>query len=87
MKIKQGFTLREVCGTFVVLSNGSGKTDFNGIITLNESAKVLWDALSNDCTIEDMIKALTDVYDVSEEKAKASCEAFLEKLKEADVLE
>ena len=87
MKIKKGFSLREVCGTFVVLSNGTGDKDFNGIITLNESAKVLWDTLQNEATIEDMVKALTDVYDVSEEKAKASCEAFIVKLKEADVLE
>ena len=87
MKIKQGYVLREVGDAFVVVAVGKEAEKFKGVITLNESAKVLWDALAQGAGMEDLKKALTDVYDVSDEKALDSAEKFVAKLKEANVLE
>ena len=86
MKIKEGYIVKEVGSAFAVVAVGKEAENFKGVITLNESAKVLWDALSKGATMEDLQKSLTDVYDVSDEKAMQSAEKFVAKLREANVI-
>ena len=86
MKIKEGYIVKEVGSAFAVVAVGREAENFKGVITLNESAKVLWDALSKGATMEDLQKSLTDVYDVSDEKAMQSAEKFVAKLREANVI-
>ena len=45
MKIKQGCKLREIAGENVVIMQGRQGADFTQIITLNDSAVVLWNAV------------------------------------------
>ena len=86
MKIKEGYVLKEVGDASVVVAVGKEAANFKGVITLNESAKVLWEALSKGATLTDLQKSLTDVYDVSDEKAMDSAQKFVAKLKEAGVV-
>ena len=44
MKLKDGFILRTVAGETVVLPTG-GVTDFDMMITLNDTGKFLWERL------------------------------------------
>ncbi len=87
MKIKQGFMLREVAGNFVVVAVGEASKNFNGVINLNESGAFLWKQLMSETTNEKLLDALLNEYDVSEEIAKKDIEMFVDKLKEADILE
>ena len=41
MKIKDGYMVREVAGSQIVVPVGERTVDFNGIITLNETAAFL----------------------------------------------
>ena len=43
--------------------------------------------MENDCEKADLLKAMLDEYEVSEEKASADIDTFIQKLREADVLE
>ena len=86
MKIKEGYVLKTVGNSSVVVAVGREADKFNGVITLNESAKVLWEALEKGAELEDLVKALTDVYEVSDEKALDSAKTFVEKLKEVDII-
>lgn len=87
MKIKQGFMLREVAGNFVVVAVGEASKNFNGVINLNESGAFLWKQLMSETTNDKLLDALLNEYDVSEEIAKKDIEMFVNKLKEADILE
>ena len=87
MKIKQGFVLRELGDASVVVAIGKQAESFSGIITLNESAKVLWQALEGGADMEGLVKSLTDVYEVEEAKARESCEKFVAKLESAGIIE
>ena len=87
MKIKQGFMLREVAGNFVVVAVGEASKNFNGVINLNESGAFLWKQLMSETTNEKLLDALLNEYDVSEEIAKKDIQMFVNKLKEADILE
>ena len=87
MKIKQGFMLREVAGNFVVVAVGEASKKFNGVINLNESGAFLWKQLTSETTMDKLLEALLNEYKVSEEVAKNDIEKFVNKLKEADILE
>ncbi|MBE5921195.1 MAG: PqqD family protein [Lachnospiraceae bacterium] len=87
MKIKSGFMLRKVAGKQVVVPVGKATLDFNGMITLNDSGAILWNCLLAGAEVEDMIAALQEVYDVDDATARASIDAFINRLKEADLFE
>ena len=85
MKLKDGFILRTVAGETVVLPAG-GVTNFDMMITLNETGKFLWERLTNEVEEADLVKAVLEEYDVSEERAAQSVAAFVARLKELDFL-
>lgn len=85
MKLKDGLLLRQVAGENVVLS-ASSDVELKGMITLNETACVLWKCLEKGAELSDLTAALLAEYDVDEETAAAHCAAFVEKMKELDVL-
>lgn len=87
MKIKSGFAKREIAGSIIVVPVGKTSLEFNGMITLNESGAFFWDCFTNDITVDDAVKMVTDEYDVDEDRARADIEAFVKMLKENDFLE
>ena len=48
MKIKQGFILREVAGSYLVVAVGEAVKRFNGVINLNETGAFLWRLLEKE---------------------------------------
>ncbi|MBQ2445961.1 MAG: PqqD family protein [Oscillospiraceae bacterium] len=87
MKIKDGFVLRSIAGTHVVVPTGDNCLNFNGMITLNDSAAFLWRVLQEGSDVEGMTKALLGEYEVDEETARSCSESFLKKLVEAKCVE
>lgn len=87
MKIKEGFLVRSVAGSYVVVAMGEKTVDFNGIMTLNETGYFLWELFEKGCDKEDAVKALLAEYDVSEELATADTERFMKQLEEASLAE
>ncbi len=87
MKIKKDFILRKVADSYVVVPVGKMTLDFNGIINLNETGAFLFGLLQNGAEREELIEKMLEEYDVSADKAAADIDKFLEKVKEADVLE
>lgn len=80
MKLRKGFALREIGTDHVVVPEGIEVIDFNKLISLNGSAKYLWEALQGkDFTVQDVAKLLTDKYEVAEETAKADAAALIAK--------
>lgn len=88
MKIKKGFAKREIAGSTVVVPVGDMSRQFNGMITLNDSASFFWDIFAKDnVTVDQAVKEVTDKYDVSAEKAKEDIEKFVNMLKENNLLD
>ena len=83
MRVKPGFRLTDVCGTNILIAEGKENIDFSSIISMNDSAKLLWESIQNrDFTVEDLTKILQDNYQLSDgsplpvEQAKADAEAL-----------
>lgn len=87
MKIKEGFILRNVAGSNIVVPFGDRCLDFNGMITLNDTGAFIWKQLENGAEEADIVKALLAEYEVEEDRAAQCVKDFVAKLKEADCLE
>lgn len=87
MKIKEGFELRDICGENIVIGHGLENIDFTKVISMNESAADVWHGVEGkDFTLDDMVKVLTDNYEVDEETARRDCEKLLTDWQEAGFL-
>lgn len=86
MKISEGYLLRTVAGKNIVVSIGSD-VNFNGMLTLNDTGVFFWNLLQNDITKEEMLEAVLREYDVSSEIASQDIESFIQKLRDAKILE
>lgn len=87
MKIKEGFLLRNIAGSNIVVPVGAASVDFNGMITLNDSGAFLWKELEKGGDEETLTAALLREYDVDEATARSSAIDYIQKLDEAGVLE
>lgn len=78
MKIKEGFILRQICGEYVVVGEGLAQVNFNKMLSLNETAAYLWDAVKGkEFTKDDLVKLLQDRYEVETERAAEDVDKLL----------
>mgnify|MGYP003291009418 CR=1 FL=1 len=87
MKIKEGFVLRSVAGNWVVLPMGDSTVKLSGMLTLNDSGKLLWDILQQGADRNALVRGLLAEYEISPETAAADVDRFLESLSKTGCLE
>lgn len=87
MKIKEGFVLREIADSIVVVPTGNLVNEFKGMINLNRTGKFIWELLKEDSTTEIIAKKLVETYKIDENKAKEDAEKFVQKLRDAKIIE
>lgn len=87
MKPKEGFLLRELDGTAIVVATGTALTEFSGLITLNQTGTFLWKRLEQGATEEDLVAALLAEYEIGEDIAHKDVQAFIARAKDAGLLE
>lgn len=85
MKIKDGYILRSIAGENVVLPSGD-ELNLNVIISLNHSARFLWERLEKGADAGDLVDALLEEYDVDPSTAAQAVADFTERLKAHDLL-
>lgn len=87
MKIKEGFVLRSIGDTYMVIGEGLAQIDFNKIVSLNSTAAYLWNSLlDKEFNRGDVRDLLLGQYDVDEKTAQADADALVEKWLEAGLL-
>ena len=88
MKTKQGFNLRNICGEYIIVAEGESNIDFSNIISMNESSAFLWKNIQGkEFTCEDLVKLLTDEYEVDETTASKDVTALVETLNRKFLIE
>ncbi len=88
MKIKSGFIIREVAGSYLALATGELSKIYNGSLTLNSSAKFLFDSMQEETTKEEVVKKMLEYYDdLDEETASNAVDKFVSKLREENLLD
>lgn len=86
MKLSGEFVLREVADEILAIPVGSTAARFNGMIMLNAASQCIWNCLEQETTLEAIVAAVTDRFDVSAEEAQADIQEFLNNLRNANLL-
>ena len=87
MKIKEGFLLREVAGNTVVVPIGDEAVEFNGVITINETGKFIWELMQDGIEKEELLDKFMNEYNISEEEAKEDIKTFIQILLDNNIAE
>ena len=87
MKLKEGFVLRKVADTYVVVAVGAEAKKHNVMITLNETGALLWKKLSEGAENDDLVNAILDEYDIDRETAQKDVTRFLDKIQSEGLLD
>lgn len=87
MRAKTGFNLRTVCGENIIVAEGEENIDFSNIISMNESSAYLWKNIQGkEFTHEDLVKLLTEEYEVDEATALKDVKALTDLWNQAGII-
>ena len=81
MKLDKNFVLRRVVDNAVLVPFGQKMIDFNGMISLNKVGAFLAEKLQEETTLEALVTAVVEKYDVDAETAAADVSCFLDELR------
>ena len=88
MKVKEGFVLRNVATSWVIVAVGKASTIFKGVIELNETSKFLFSKmLEGKFSKDSLTNALLDEYEVNKNEAERDVSEFIDRLKGIGVIE
>lgn len=80
MKIAKEFILREIAGECVLIPTGATTQEFNGLITLSETAKFIWENIEKVDSFQEMISLILENYEIDEESATKDAWEFINQL-------
>lgn len=87
MKLNGKYKLRKVNDSYVVIKLGGGQLNLSKLITINETGAFIFNKLAEEISMENLIKALTEEYDIDEAGAKSAADVYLKKLVDLGIAE
>ena len=70
MKIKEGFILRKVGGSNVIVPTGNETNEFNGMITTNDTGAFIFEKLQSGMNSDEIVKTITEEFEIDSERRK-----------------
>ena len=87
MKIKSNYKLRTVAGETIIVNQGAAEADLTRIISLNASARLLWEKLAEkDFTVDEAAQVLVHTYGITQEQAVKDAATWVDALKGCGVI-
>lgn len=87
MKLKYEFVERLIVDEYVLVPAGEAARTFGGMITTSEVGATIMRALKQDVTQAELLALLMEEYDVDAQTANSDLNAFVQQLREWNVLE
>ena len=86
MNIRKQLVKRNIAGDVILGPVGDTSLEIKGLLTLNETGELLWDALPEAADEAALTAVLQAEYDVDDATARRDVEDFLAKLRELQVI-
>lgn len=86
MRINGEFCVRKILDEYVAVPVGSTAEIYRGIVSMNDVGAFLFETLRTEHTVESLTEALLEEFDVDEPTAKADIAAFLDRIRQANIL-
>ena len=87
MKIKDGFILKDVAGSKIVIATGAQRINFNGVITFNDVGAEVFNMLDGTNSVEDIISKISADYNVDSNLVKNDVEKLIEKMRKHNLID
>ena len=88
MRLKSGFVLQEVGGTFLAVAVGELADELRVLIKLNSTGAFLWNILAErEVDEEELVDALLGEYEVTRELAESSVSSFVKSVRDGGLLD
>ena len=75
------FIKRSIGGKDVIIAVGEASKTFNGMIAVNATGAFIWDHLEKETTMEELVAAMVEHYDVDVATAEQNAAAFVAQLR------
>ena len=87
MKVNKNFVVRQIADEYIIVPIGEAVINFNGMVTVNEVGKFIWQQLYEDLAQDELLQRIIQEYDIDEQTAAEDMEEFLEKLNQGGLLQ
>lgn len=88
MKLKYDFIINDIAGQKVAIAVSDNVKYYSRFIKINDTGAYIMEKLKDDTTVQEIVKAIKTDFEVSaDQNIEQMVNNFIEKLKEADVLE
>lgn len=86
MKLKFNFAIQQVTDFWAAVPVGADAKRYNGVMSLNETARDMMEFLREDITEEDLVQKMLQTYEVDEDTLRPQVHDFVKQLLDAGVL-
>ena len=86
MKLKMDFILRDIVGETVLVPINESTSSFNGLITVNELGKFIWENIESSNDEDELLQRILDEYEVDKDVAKDDLNEFLDILRKNEIV-
>ena len=80
MKIIKEFILREIAGEIILVPTGETTQQFNGLITLSDTARFIWEYIEHVDSLQELVKLMIEEYEIDEKTATEDAIQFISQL-------
>ena len=87
MKIVKEFIVRDIAGECVLVPTGATTQEFNGLITLTDTARFIWENLEKVDNPKEMVDLILENYEIDEETARKDMIQFITQLLQAGFIQ
>ena len=89
MKIKKGFVIQKIAGSYLACATGKLAKEFSGMVKLNESGVLIWNMIceGNDISRDELVEGFCAVYEIEKEIAERDVDGFIATLSDNGILE
>lgn len=87
MKINSNYKLRTIAGETIVVNQGAGEKNLTRIISLNASARMMWEELADKTfTLDDAARLLEETYGIGAAQAHKDAAVWVEALQKCGII-
>lgn len=86
-RASQDYIYRKIADTYVLIAVGGNIANFNGYVSINETAAVLWERLQTPSTAETLQQVLVEKYGIDRRQAAKDVQDFLDEMIQHDMVE
>ena len=87
LKAKNELMVRKFADKYIIVAIGDMSDEMHSLITINSTGLFIFEQLQKGIEYKDLLNSIVKNYDIDENTAKTDLDAFLQKAKQAGILD